>query len=137
VKKIVDSGVVLIACGGGGIPVVKDDGQLKGVEAVIDKDLTAAMLAKFVRANMLLILTDVDYVYLNYKRKGQKKLKKLNIRQAKQYLREGQFPTGSMKPKIDAAINFLHSSGNKVIITSIKNADLAVGGKAGTVITKR
>lgn len=137
VKKLVESGIVLIACGGGGIPVARSNGQLKGVDAVIDKDLTASMLAKIVRANVLLILTDVDYVYLNYKRKGQKKLKKLNIRQAKQYLSESQFPAGSMKPKIEAAIGFLRSGGKKVIITSIKNAELAVEGKAGTVIKKK
>jgi carbamate kinase len=136
VRKLVDSGVVLIAGGGGGIPVIQDDGQLKGVEAVIDKDLTAAMLAKLVHAKLLLILTDVNYVYLNYKSKGQKRLEKLNISQAKQYLREGQFATGSMKPKIEAAIRFVRSGGKKAIITSIKNTELAIKGRAGTIIKR-
>ncbi len=137
IKSLVDNGFVTIACGGGGIPVVQDGGQLKGVEAVIDKDLTAAMLAKLVSAKLLLVLTDVNYVYLNYKKKGQRRLERLSIKQAKQYLHEGQFSAGSMKPKIEAAINFLRSGGKKVIITSIKNADMAVKGKAGTVITKK
>ena len=128
--------VIVIACGGGGIPVVKADG-LKGVEAVIDKDLTAALLAKLVRAELLLILTDVDYVYLNYRKKGQKKLERLNVNQAEQYLKAGQFPPGSMGPKIEAAISFLkHAKNAKVIITSIKNARLALKEKAGTVITR-
>jgi carbamate kinase len=129
IKKLHEDSIV-ICSGGGGIPVIKTKGLLKGVSAVIDKDRSAAVLAKKIGADILLILTDVDAVCLNYKQKTQTKLKRLNIADAKKYLEEGQFSEGSMKPKVQAAIDF----GKKTIITSINKAELALAGKAGTVI---
>ena len=135
IKKLVKDTIV-IACGGGGIPVVKKGKKLIGVEAVIDKDKASSCLAKSINAKTLLILTGVDYVYLNYNKKKQKVLKKLNVKEAEKYLNGGQFGKGSMAPKIEAAIDFLKYGGKKVIITSTSKAQKALNGKAGTLITK-
>jgi len=128
--------MILIACGGGGIPVVQERGKLKGVEAVIDKDLTAVLLARLIKADTILNLTDVDCVYLNFRKKDQKRLKKISVKEAKQYLKEGQFPPGSMGPKIEAAIKFIESGGKRFIIASERNAMSALAGKSGTVICR-
>jgi carbamate kinase len=129
IKKLFEDSIV-VCSGGGGIPIIKTKGLLKGVHAVIDKDASAAALAKKIGADILMILTNVDAVCLNYKQKTQTKLKRLNIANAKKYLEAGQFTEGSMKPKVRAAIDF----GGKTIITSINKAELALAGKAGTVI---
>jgi carbamate kinase len=129
IEKLSEDSIV-ICCGGGGVPVIKEKGKLKGAHAVIDKDLSASTLAKNLKADILLILTDVDAVYLNYKSFNQKKIKELSIPKAKAYLAEGQFPKGSMGPKVQAGINF----GKHTIITSIDKAEFAIEGKAGTVI---
>ena len=110
--------------------------KLIGVECVVDKDLSSSVLGKEIRADLLLILTDVDRVYLNYGKQNKKALRRLSVEEAKKYLREGQFPGGSMGPKIEAAINFLEIGGKRVIITSIENAEKALNGKAGTLIKK-
>lgn len=137
IQKLMKNKVIVIAAGGGGIPVYKDkNNNLKGVEAVIDKDLSAACLAKDIKADLLLILTNVSKVYLNYNKKDQKPLFKLNSKQAKKYLKEGQFPVGSMKPKIKAAINFLTDKKRKVIITSPNYIKEALVGKNGTRIVR-
>lgn len=125
---------VVIACGGGGIPVVRKDDKLKGIDAVIDKDLASQLLASQLKTDTLLILTAVDNVYLNYGKKNQDTLSGMSAVDAKKYLREGHFGVGSMQPKIEAAIRFLESGGKKVIITSPKLAERAMKGKAGTVI---
>jgi len=109
---------------------------LQGVEAVIDKDFASACLAKAIKAEVLVNVTGVEKVALNYNTEEQKDLKKINILQAKKYLREGHFPPGSMGPKIEAAIQFLKSGGKKVIITDIPNISKAIAGKAGTEIRK-
>jgi carbamate kinase len=138
IKKMVDEGYVVIAAGGGGIPVIhRTDGTLKGIPAVIDKDRTAAILARDVKADTLMILTAVDKVYLNYGSKKQKGLDKITVRQAKRYLKEGHFPEGSMGPKIEAAIEFLEQGGKEVIICALEKADLALNGKTGTKILKK
>jgi len=129
IKKLSEHSVI-ICCGGGGVPVIKEGTNLKGVYAVIDKDSTAALLAKKINADVLLIVTDVDAVYLNYSTPNEEKLKELTISKAKIYLDEGHFPEGSMGPKIRAGINF----GKKTIITSINKVEDALKGKAGTVI---
>ena len=126
----------MIAAGGGGVPVVLKNKKLIGVECVVDKDLSSSVLGKEIRADLLLILTDVDRVYLNYGKQNKKALRRLSVEEAKKYLREGQFPGGSMGPKIEAAINFLEIGGKRVIITSIENAEKALNGKAGTLIKK-
>jgi len=118
IEKAIDSGAIVIAVGGGGIPVVRlSDGTLKGVEAVIDKDRASSVLARQLGADMLVILTQVEKVALNYGKPNQIDLDLLTVEEAKQYLKEGQFPPGSMGPKIEAAIEFLEAGGEEVVIT--------------------
>mgnify|MGYP003968080265 CR=1 FL=1 len=131
IKQLAKESIV-ICCGGGGIPVTLERGKLQGIRAVIDKDKAAALLAKKLKADTLLILTDVDAVYLNYNTTSQKKLKDTSISKARAYLAEGMFPHGSMGPKVQAAINF----NKKTVITSIDKAEKALAGKEGTVIRK-
>jgi carbamate kinase len=136
IKKLVDQDIIVITTGGGGIPVYKkESGWLEGVDAVIDKDLASAVLARDVDAQELIILTAVDRVSLNYNRPEQKDLAAMSLNEAKKYMDEGHFPGGSMGPKIQAAINFLERGGEKVIITSIENAANANLSKSGTMIT--
>jgi carbamate kinase len=133
----------VIACGGGGIPVVREGGKLKGVEAVIDKDYCSALLAHRIGADFILDLTDVDYVYLDYGKKSRKKLKRLSVAEAERHMKDGQFPPGSMGPKVGSAIRFVKAgerrSGKKVkrkvIITSIEKIEKALKGKCGTLIS--
>jgi carbamate kinase len=136
IKKLFDAGYIAIHSGGGGIPVVRlDDGTLSGIEAVIDKDLTASLMASYLQVDLLLILTDVEQVYLNYGTKNQIALDKLTVKDCERYQREGQFATGSMAPKIEAARRFvLESPKSRAIISSIKRALEALDGKAGTEI---
>ncbi len=135
IKTLVENGVVVIASGGGGIPVYyNEDGTLQGIEGVIDKDRASAVLARDIQAELLLILTGVEKVALNFGTLLQKELEKITMAEAKQCLAEGHFPPGSMGPKIEAAISFLESGGKEVIITSIDKAHEAVLGKAGTKI---
>ncbi len=136
IKTLFLEGTIVIASGGGGIPVViKGDGMLKGVEGVIDKDHAASHLASLIEAEILLILTDVEKISLYYNTPSQKFINKMTTAQAKKYLKEGQFPEGSMGPKVKSAINFLEKGGKKVIITSLEHAVDAVKGDAGTTIT--
>ncbi|MEK6861345.1 MAG: carbamate kinase, partial [Nanoarchaeota archaeon] len=107
IKKLVEKNIIVIACGGGGIPVVTAGGKLKGIEGVIDKDLASSCLGKSIKADVLLILTGVPYAYLNYGKKNQKIIKKMNVKEARKYLNDGHFGVGSMKPKIEAGIDFL------------------------------
>jgi carbamate kinase len=135
IKQLVASGAVVIAAGGGGIPVYREkDGSLEGVDAVIDKDRASAVLAHDIGADFLLMLTGVDKVALNFGLLTQKFLDRLTATEAKKYLAEGHFPPGSMGPKIEAAIQFLKSGGKEVIITSIPKAFQGVTGEAGTRI---
>jgi len=121
IKKIVEEGTIVIAVGGGGIPVFyDDDGYLKGIEAVIDKDLASALLASKINADEFIILTDVPKVYLNYNKPNQKALDYLTIKEAQIYLEEGHFSEGSMKPKVEACIKFLSNGGKFAKITSIE-----------------
>ena len=136
INSLLNSGTIVIAAGGGGIPVYKEKNRLKGIDAVIDKDLASACLAKSIKADIFLILTDVNKVYLNYKKPDQKALNKINISAVKKYMKGGHFPAGSMGPKVQAAINFLKSGGKKVIITNPESLEKALKGKEGTVITK-
>lgn len=136
IKQLTDTNTIVIAAGGGGIPVVKnDDGTCKGIEAVIDKDRSGLKLAEEVKADVFMILTDVQNVYINYGKPDQKSLSHVSLEEAKQYVKEGQFSAGSMGPKMEAAINFAEQGG-KAIICSLDQADLAMEGKAGTHITK-
>lgn len=129
---------IIIACGGGGIPVVeKSDGSLEGIAAVIDKDLAAERLAEDVDADILMILTEVDRVCINFNKPDQKELANLTIEEAKKYMDEGHFAPGSMLPKVQAAIKFAESKpGRKAVITSLNKAQDALTGNSGTVIQK-
>ncbi len=136
VTRLWDSTIV-VACGGGGIPVVeKEDGSLEGVAAVIDKDLAAEKLAEGMEADILLILTEVEKVAINFNKPNQENLAELTIEKAKQYMEEGHFAPGSMLPKVQAAVKFAESKpGRKAIITSLYKAVEALEGKSGTVIS--
>ena len=132
IKMLVDAGFIVIASGGGGIPVIDQNGQLRGVEAVIDKDLAGERLAEIVDADIFLILTDVEKVKLNFRKPNEKDLDKLTIAEAEKYLEEGHFLPGSMEPKVKACIRFLKAGGEKAIITSLDKAVEALEGKTGT-----
>ena len=135
IRKLMESGQVVICAGGGGIPVVKKDKQLEGVAAVIDKDYASSKLADLIDADYLIILTAVDNVYINYKKESQKKLENVSYEELEQYLDEGHFAKGSMYPKVQACINFVKSGSNKTaIIASLDNAKEAFKEKAGTII---
>jgi carbamate kinase len=123
---------IVIACGGGGIPVIKEGKRLSGVEAVIDKDLASSKLGEQIGADILLIATDVEKVALNYSKPNQKLLDRISVAEAKKFLQEGHFPPGSMGPKIEAVINFLEKGGKQAIITSIEKINDGLEGKAGT-----
>jgi carbamate kinase len=135
VKKMVESGTIVIASGGGGIPVIKNGvNKLEGVDAVIDKDRAGAKLAEEVGAEIFLILTDVEYALLNFGSENEEPVRNVSIKQAKKYLSEGHFKAGSMGPKIEAAIGFVERGGERAIITSLDKAVDALGGKTGTNI---
>ncbi len=135
IKHLVDQGVVVIAAGGGGIPVyVEIDGTYEGIDGVIDKDLASSVLAMDINAQILAILTSVDYVYLNFGKPDQVKLEKITVSEAKKFLNQEQFPAGNMGPKIESAIKFLESGGSEVIITSLNKAKDAFFGDFGTKI---
>ncbi|MCX7027274.1 MAG: carbamate kinase [Spirochaetes bacterium] len=136
IKDLVDGGKIVIAVGGGGVPVYREaDGSLEGVDAVIDKDRASSLLANLVGADELLILTGVERVAINFKKPDQRFFDRLSLSDCELYLAEGQFPKGSMGPKIEAACDFIRRGGEKVIITSLENANEALHGKAGTLIT--
>jgi len=134
IKKLINADFIVICCGGGGIPVVREGRAFEGVDAVIDKDLASARLAEEVGVDIFLIATDVPGVALNYGTPAEKFLRKLDINAAERYLKEGHFPTGSMAPKVEAAIEFIRSRGKRAIITSIDEIVTAVRGKTGTEI---
>ncbi len=129
---------IVISCGGGGIPVVKhEDGSLEGVAAVIDKDFAAELLAEQVDADVLMILTEVEKVAVNFNKPDQKDLDELTIEEAKKHIEDGQFAPGSMLPKVEAAMKFVQSGeGKKAIITSLDKAIEALEGKTGTTFVK-
>lgn len=136
IRALADRGTVVIASGGGGIPVVDKSGSLEGVDAVIDKDRAAALLANELGAGILVILTAVEKVALSYGKPDEKKLDRMNVSQACRYLEEGHFAPGSMGPKIEAAISYLEKNNKgRVIITHAHTLTDALAGKNGTVIT--
>jgi carbamate kinase len=135
IETLVDAGFLVVAAGGGGIPVVEDpDGRLRGVEAVIDKDFASALLARSVGADLLCITTGVDQVAVNYGRPDQRALDVVTPDEARCHLADGQFPAGSMGPKIEAALGFLEHGGDEVLITSPERLADALQGATGTRI---
>ena len=137
VKSLLEAGDIVIAAGGGGIPVImKEDGDLEGVDVVVDKDLASSVLARDIKADCLMMITGVEHVFLNFKQPNERALKALTVKEAERYLKEGQFPSGSMGPKIQAAINFLNWGGEVAIIAAIDKVKEALEGITGTKITK-
>jgi carbamate kinase len=135
IKALVSKGFIVVAVGGGGIPVIEYEGELNGIEAVIDKDYASALLAIGIKADLFLISTAIEKVALNFGKKNQRFLDKMTLAEAKRYYEEGHFPSGSMGPKIEAAINFLEKGGKEALITNPENIELALQGKTGTRIT--
>ncbi len=137
IGRMVDAGLIVVASGGGGIPVVLDpDGHLRGVEAVIDKDLAGEKLAEVVNADTFLILTDVEKVKLNFGKPDEKEISRMAVSEAKRYLAEGHFLAGSMGPKVKACIRFIEWGGRRAIISSLDKVTEALDGKTGTEIVK-
>ena len=136
IKYLLENKFIVIACGGGGIPVYKNDNCLHGVEAVIDKDLATAKLGEQIGADILLIATDVEKVAINFMQPDEKFLDSLTITEAIKFLDDGQFPKGSMGPKVQACINFIEQGGSQAIITSIGHIQDALLGKTGTHFKK-
>ncbi len=135
VEALVNNEAIVITVGGGGIPVSEENGRYTGVDAVIDKDKSSSKLAIDLKADMLVILTAVDKVCINFNKPDQKELDSLNIEEIKKYIDEGHFAKGSMLPKIEACLEYVtHNKEGKAIITSLENAHLALKGETGTVI---
>jgi len=132
IRTLLDQGVLVIAVGGGGIPVVRENGTLVGIEAVIDKDRASALLAARLAVDLFIISTDAERVYLDYKRPTQRPIDRATADEMARYHDAGQFPPGNMGPKIESALRFLRAGGKKVIITSYERLCEAVEGTAGT-----
>ncbi len=137
IEALLDKDIIVITAGGGGIPVVKENGTLQGVEAVIDKDFASALVAAEINADYLFILTGVEHVAIHFGTPDQKNLFEMTVEEAIRYMEEGHFPKGSMGPKIEAAILFLQKGGKNVIITSIDKLKDALEGKTGTRIVAK
>ena len=134
ISNLINDGNIVIAVGGGGIPVIYDNGVLTGVDAVIDKDLSSSLLARLINFDILLILTNIDKVYLNYNKDNELGLDILCVEDALNYIKDNQFAKGSMLPKIEACINFVKATNKQAIITSLLSAKDALIGKTGTLI---
>ena len=134
VRSLLDQGHIVVSGGGGGIPVAMEGDRYIGVEAVVDKDLVAAIIARDLSADKLVILTGVDQVFVVFGKPTQRPIFRMSADQARAYMAEGQFPEGSMKPKIEAALGYLESGGKEVVITSIEKLAEALEGKSGTAI---
>jgi carbamate kinase len=135
ITTLADAGYVVVGAGGGGIPVVRDpDGTLHGVEAVIDKDLAAALLARAVDAEVLVIATDVEHVVLGYGTEDERPLRQATAAEMREIAHEQKFASGSMGPKVEAAVRFVESGGRRAVITSLEMIEEAVHGRAGTVV---
>jgi carbamate kinase len=132
--QVIDAGHVVVAAGGGGVPVVEFKRELRGVEAVVDKDLTAARLATLVRADLLLILTEVDRVQVGYGTPKARPLERMTVSEARSLLAAGEFPEGSMGPKVEACVEFVTAGGARAVIGSLAQAADAVFGDAGTAV---
>ena len=135
ISYLLRGGFIVIAAGGGGVPVIRrPDGDLAGVEAVIDKDRAAAVLAREISADLMIFLTAVEYVYADYLQPGQRPLPTLTAAEAREYLAAGHFAAGSMGPKIESALDFLSQGGRRVLITQPESLAAALQGRTGTHI---
>jgi len=136
INDLVRNGEIVIASGGGGIPVVKEDNKIHGVEAVIDKDRAGCLLAEEIESDIFLVLTDVSNAYINYGEEDEEAIGEISIDDMQEHIEKGHFGEGSMKPKVQAAVDFVKNGGQKAIITSIEKVSEAVHGEAGTRITR-
>ncbi|MCX7970701.1 MAG: carbamate kinase [Negativicutes bacterium] len=135
IRLLVDNGVIVVACGGGGIPVVETPDGYEGVEAVIDKDRAGVLLAEAVNADAYFLMTEVERVAINFGRPNQQEFSRLSVAEAEKYMVEGHFPPGSMGPKMEAAIAFAKSKpGRQAVIVSLEKAHLAFTGQSGTIV---
>ncbi len=136
INDLVKNGETVIASGGGGIPVVEKDNKIHGVEAVIDKDRAGCLLAQEIKSDVFLVLTDVSNAYINYGEENEEAIGEISVEDMQEHIDQGHFGEGSMKPKVQAAVDFVKSGGDQAIITSIEKVIEAVHGNAGTRITK-
>ena len=138
IRSLLEAGGLVIAAGGGGVPVIQEeDGQLRGVEAVIDKDFASQVLAELVDADLFIVLTGVDSVFVNYNQPDQKKLERVTVAELESYMQEGHFAPGSMLPKVQAALAFVtHKPESKAVITSLENLGALIESDSGTIIVK-
>lgn len=136
IQQLIDAGHVVIAAGGGGVPVIEDEnGKLTGVEAVIDKDFASQVLAEMVQADMFVVLTGVDYVFVNFNKPDQAKLEKVTYAELEEYIKQEQFAPGSMLPKVEATMNFVkNAQESQAVITSLENLQALIESGAGTVV---
>jgi carbamate kinase len=136
IQKLIELDFIVICCGGGGIPVVRKERKFRGVEAVIDKDLASSVLAQKIKADIFVIASDVEGAAINWGKADQKMLRKVPLAEMEKYVQQGQFPAGSMGPKVDALIQFFNATGNRGVICQLKDIEKAIAGEAGTEIVK-
>jgi carbamate kinase len=136
IKKLIDMDFIVICCGGGGIPVIRKERKFRGVEAVIDKDLASAVLAQEIKADIFVIASDVQGAAINWGQVDQKMLRQTALTEMEKYVAEGQFPAGSMGPKVEAVMQFTKATGNRGVICQLSDIEKAIAGGAGTEIIK-
>jgi len=136
IKKLIDMDFIVICCGGGGIPVIRKNRKFRGIEAVIDKDLASSTLAQEIKADIFVIASDVEGAAINWGQANQKMLLKTPLAEMEKYVKEGQFPAGSMGPKVDAVMQFTAATGNRGVICHLEDIEKAIAGEAGTEIIK-
>jgi carbamate kinase len=134
IRRLLEAGEVVVACGGGGVPVARVGDDLVGVDAVIDKDFAAALVGRLVGATSLLLLTGVERVLLDFGTPDERPVDVMTVEEARAHLADGQFPAGSMGPKVEAAVQFVEGGGGRAVITSLEGAAAALDGAAGTRI---
>jgi carbamate kinase len=136
IKKLIEMDFIVICCGGGGIPVIRKNRKFRGVEAVIDKDLASSVLAQKIQADIFVIASDVEGAAINWGKSDQKLLRKVPLAEMEKYVQAGQFPAGSMGPKVEALIEFFKATGNRGVICQLSEIEKAIAGAAGTEIVK-
>jgi len=136
IKKLIEMDFIVICCGGGGIPVIRKERKFQGVEAVIDKDLASSVLAEEIKADIFLIASDVQGAAINWGKADQKMLRKVPLAEMEKYVKQGQFPAGSMGPKVEAVMQFTKATGNRGVICQLADIEKAIAGEAGTEIIK-
>jgi len=136
IKKLIEMDFIVICCGGGGIPVIRKNRKFRGVEAVIDKDLASSILAREIKADIFVIASDVQGAAINWGQDDQKMLRKVPLAEMEKYVKQGQFPAGSMGPKVEAVMQFTEATGNRGVICQLADIEKAIAGEAGTEIIK-